>query len=203
MALGDDYITSAQLKTRLGLTDAQDDTRIAGAVSTASRDVEQYCHRQFNNAGAVSAREFSTRRKDVVLTDDFHTTTGLVIAVVELDAEGNETVTTLTAGQYRLEPTGGRVNETTGWPYWLIRNHGIKAFLAEPNFVRVTANWGWAEVPDAVVEATLILAEEYFKMKEAPFGVANWGEFGPVRVRHNPFARKLLDQYAKGRVMVA
>jgi hypothetical protein len=68
--------------------------------------------------------------------------------------------------------------------------------------LQVTARWGWTAVPAAVKQACLILASETFRLKGAPFGVANMDQFGPIRVRDNPMAQKKLMPYALDPVMV-
>lgn len=204
MALGDDYATIALLKNRLGIVDVQDDTRLTGAVSTASRDVEHFCHRQFNKATVATARDFYTWNPAKVVVDDFWTQTGLAVSIVGLDGNGNELETALTATQYRSEPLGGISEGVSGWPWWRLLNLGDLAFPDEDNgLTRVTAQWGWSAVPVAIVEATLILAEEYFKLKEAPWGVANWGDFGPIRVQDNKKVVSLLMRYRRGGIRVA
>jgi hypothetical protein len=61
--------------------------------------------------------------------------------------------------------------------------------------VQVTAQWGWAAVPDSVKQATKILAAEIFRLKDAPLGVAGFNDFGPVRVREVPQVSMLLKRY--------
>src|SRR5690606_17807672 len=75
MALGDNYATDAELKTRLGISDSNEDAAVAAAMSTASRNVEKYCRRQFNDAETASARRYFPLNRDVVLVDDLWTTT--------------------------------------------------------------------------------------------------------------------------------
>jgi hypothetical protein len=70
------------------------------------------------------------------------------------------------------------------WPAYCVRRA-----------VQITALWGWSAVPDPVKQATLIIAAEQWKLKDAPFGVAGFGEFGPIRVRDNPMAASLLARY--------
>jgi hypothetical protein len=54
-----DYITSAELKAELRITDSVDDTPVARWVTAASRAVDNFCHRQFGNTGTVQARDFT------------------------------------------------------------------------------------------------------------------------------------------------
>jgi hypothetical protein len=48
-----------------------------------------------------------------------------------------------------------------------------------------------------------MLAEETFKLKDAPFGVAGFGDFGVVRVRENPAVARLLAPYKRYPMLVA
>lgn len=196
MALGDPYATLAELKTRLGITDVVDDAALTRAVGAASRTVEGLTRRQFNQAGAVSARVFHPVSPSVAYVDDLHTSAGLLVDTDD-DLDGAYENAWPAAG-FQLEPANGAVAGIGGWPFTRIRAIGDRAFtVAEQTTVRVTASWGWAAVPDSVKEATLILAEELFKMKDAPFGVAGFGEFGPVRVRENPIAAAKLRPYRR------
>ena len=60
-----------------------------------------------------------------------------------------------------------------GRPQWALRNLTNTPWPVGPNrgAILVTAKWGWAAVPTAVKEACLLLSEEYFKLRDAPFGV--------------------------------
>lgn len=203
MALGDNYANLTDLKGRLGISDTTDDTRLTAALDTASREVELICNRQFNDAGSATARIYPAQSRDLVLVDDFSTTTGLVVASVDVALGGSETSTTLTSTEYRVEPMSTARQGLVDFPYWAIRNLRSLGFSEPPqSYVSVTARWGWASVPKSIKEATLILAEEYFKLKEAPFGIVNWGEFGPMRVTDNRRVMSLLKQYRRGGLRV-
>jgi hypothetical protein len=91
------------------------------------------------------------------------------------------------------------------WPYWQVRVRPFAAacFPCWEDGVQVTAQWGWAAVPPAVKEACLILAEETFKLKDAPFGIQGYGDYGPVRVRDNPKVASMLNPYRRKSVLVA
>lgn len=201
MALGDSYAKLAELKPRLGITDANDDTRLTQALAAASRGVEKFCKRQFNVADTASARVYEPLHDELVMVDDFHTTTDLEIAV---DDTGDGTFgTTLSASQYKLRPRNGVVDGEPGWPFWRIKATESDLFPVGRDSVQVTAQWGWSAVPAAVKESTLIVAEETFKLADAPFGVAGFGEFGAVRVRENPKVAQMLGPYRLYTVAVA
>lgn len=201
MAIGDPYATVQLLKDRLGITDSNDDFRLDDALDSASRGIEEYCERQFNDAGVASARVYRPQSYWMTHVDDFHTITGLVIKVDTGDT-GTFT-TTWTQADYELEPLNGIVSGVPGWPFWRIRaiNQG---FLCQRRAsVQVTARWGWAAVPRAVKEACLILAEEAFKLSDNPFGSGGYSDFGVIKVRNNPFAARMLAPYQRNPVLAA
>lgn len=202
MAIGDSYATLAALKTRLGIADTTDDNALTEALSAASRGIEKFTRRQFNDAVSASARLYYPLHQRLVIVDDFHTTTGLV---VKTDTDDNGTYDqTWTSADYQLEPLGGIQDGVTGWPFWRIR--AVEYILFEQYGhrapIEVTARWGWAAVPAPVKEATLALAEEVFKMKDSPYGIAGFGDF-VVRIRDNPKIAGMLTSYRREAVRVA
>lgn len=210
MALGDAYATVDALKARLGIAQADtgDDARLAQALDAASRGIEHCTARQFNDAGDVSARVFrpdTPRRLDV---DDMSTAAGVL---VEVDRAGiGDYGESWSTADYALAPAGGVVEGMPGWPFTQIHAVGALVFPLDPCAawstsrprVRVTARWGWAAVPAPIAEACLIIAAEIYKLRDAPFGVAGFGEWGPVRVRQNPIAAAMIAPYERYRVMV-
>ena len=202
--IGDTYATLDELKDRLSVevSDTLDDSELQAALASASREIEAYCRRQFNDAGTVSARVFSPLSGSLVRVDDLHTADGLVVATDE-DGDGVYE-TTWSSTDYQLEPLDGVVDGVPGWPYSRIRAAGYRCFpTSRRPSVQVTARWGWSAVPAPVKEACLLIAAEAFKLKDAPFGVAGFGEFGPVRVRMNTRAQTLLAPYRRDPVLVA
>lgn len=186
MALGDPYVTAEELKDRLKIDDEGDDTEITSAVDAASRAVNRFCHRQFQKTDTPSARTKPTTGDGLLLVDDFHTTTGLVVDGIAYSAD-----------DFDLEPENGVVDGEPGWPFWRIYGDGLSGR------VEVTAAWGWAEVPSPVVEATYMTAIEIFKMRDAPFGIQGMAEFGLIRIRENARTNSLLNPYRRHAVVVA
>jgi hypothetical protein len=192
MALGDPYVTAAELKTYLNITGATDDALVLQAVNSASRQIERYCGRQFNKTTSATARVYRTDRCDQVQVDDFHTTTGLVIK--NDTADDGTYAETWSSSDYVLEPFNGVEDGVTGFPYRKIVAVESTRFYTGPRArVEVTAQWGWTAVPDVVKQATYILAAQIFGLKNATLGVAGFGEFGVVRVRDIPQVAALVD----------
>ena len=203
MPAGDPYATVSEFKGYADhFSDTVDDTQITEVLLQASRAVEQVCDRQFNKESSATARVYHPDNGRRVTTDDFFTTTGLIIKTDSGDDGTYET--TLDATMYTLEPLNGIVGGESGWPYFKILTIGtwLPTCNVRPS-VQVTAQWGWNSVPTNVKVATIYLALETFKLKGAPFGVAGFGEFGPVRVRDNPRVMAMLAAYRRNPVLFA
>lgn len=202
MALGDVYVDVDDLKVRLGIDDEDDAARLIGAVWAASRGIDKFCRRQFNDAETASARTYRATSDCLVSIDDFSTTDGLI---VKLDT-GDDGVfeTTLTSSEFECEPLNGIVDGEPGWPFWKVRAVGYRPFpVLRRAGVQVTARWGWATVPKPVVEACRVAAEELFKLRDTPFGIGGYGDFGIVRARDNPFVARMCSPYKRDVLMVA
>ena len=201
MALGASYATLAELKARLGIDppDTTHDVELDDKLSGASREVEDHCHRQFNDAGTASARIFYPVTSELVELDDCHTVTVLVTD----EGDTGSFTTVWSASDYQLEPLNGVVDGQPGWPCSDIRAVAGKRFrCGRRASVNITAIWGWETVPAPVKDATLILASESFKLREAPFGVAGFGDFGVVRIRDIPVVARKLAKYVRNPVLV-
>jgi hypothetical protein len=205
MALGKTYADLDEVKEYLDIDRSDFDSRLDDALITASRAIERYCGRQFNDADTASARVFYPTRQKVAYVDDFHTTTGLLVKTDETDDGTFEE--TWTSADYQLEPLNGIREGTTGWPYWTIRAVGDSLDFPVNEKGRatleVTARWGWSTVPAPIKTACLILAAETFKLATVPLGVAGMGEFGFVRLRDNKTAMAKLDPYRRNSTLVS
>lgn len=198
MALGDNYITLAQLKTRLGgITDAVDDVLLTAAVDAATEGINHATGRDFQKEIVATARRYRPTGPDLVIADDFHTITDLVIKTDEGDDGTYET--TITATKFELEPIDGIQNGQSGWPFTMIRLVDGSCWpRGRRHTVQATAQWGWAAVPDSITIAAYVLAEDLAKLRDAPFGVGGFAEFGRIRARENPHVAMLINPYRRG-----
>lgn len=208
MALGDSYATLAELRSRLGVTDATnttEDAKLTAALAAASRGIEKVCNRQFNLASSATARVYYPDSRLRARVDDFASTASLAVKTDESSDGVYETV--WTSADYQLEPLNNVVDGESGWPFYWIRAVGSQRFpcvsATDRAPLEVTAIWGWAAVPTPVKEGCLILAEEIYKLKDSPFGVGGYGQFGIIRARENPMVWTRVGSYAYMPVMVA
>ena len=202
--LGGPYATLSQLKTQMGIPDTNTarDAELARRLRSASVDINNWCHRQFGRAEVATTREFSVGATGVD-TDDFWTTDDLAIVPYLANVAG----TAWDVATVSLEPRNGVVNQVPGWPYHRISmtwgDHPLWRAASWYGYViRVTAKWGWAEVPENVVTSCLMLALADDKAKDAPFGVAGFGDYA-VRIRQNPMVEEKLAPYVLDRLQVA
>lgn len=141
---------------------------------------------------STETRRFRARYEDLAIFDDVWTTDDLEFELTD--------GTVLDPADYQLEPLNGIRDGNPGWPFFKIRLSSGR-FVTGPFWsFQVTGHFGWAAVPKDVMMSCFMLAAESFKMREAPFGVAGWSEFGAVRVRDIPKVQKLLYPYELERV---
>lgn len=205
--MANDYVTVDQLQARIGIeaTDPSETPLLTIAAEAASRQVDAICGRRFYVDAVASTRVFRTRDPYLLQLppgSDISTTTGLVVAVDRNDDGVAEE--TWAASDYLVDPENQIGPTGEPWPVTAITSY-LKDFpvVSRHRPVFVTAAWGWPTAPPpAVVTATLIAAAELWKLKDAPLGVAGFGEYGAVRVRANPKVVDLLAPYRRGGALV-
>lgn len=192
------YASLSELRSWLGVQDTADDDGLALALDVATRKVDDHCGRTFATATVAAARTLRANDPVVLRLDpgwDIQSTSGLVVKTDDNDDGTFET--TWTPGvDFELD-SGVGYDGASGWPYGRLVAVGDRWWptATRRRAVQITALWGWAAVPDPVKQATLILAAEAWKVKDAPFGVAAFADFGPMRVRDNPMVASLLARY--------
>lgn len=154
-----DYVTTTEFKTWASITDTDDDAAvlIPGFITTASRAVDAFCHRQFGQVAAEENRQYNAvydRHLGAYVTeiDDLMDVDNLVVV--------DETATELT--DYDLEPLNALVK---GKPYERI-------VTSVGGRLTISGLWGWASVPAPVKNATLLQAHRLYKRRVSPFGIA-------------------------------
>lgn len=187
MAIVNGYLTLAELKGVLGDTGATHDGDYERAIEAASRQIDEWCRRQFWQSTPASPRVFDARTPYLLYTDDVATTAGLVIEVYG----SSQAWSALTSTQFLASPAVG----FNGRPInRFVSADGLFPVATNRAYVRVTAVWGWPTVPAHVRQACQILAVDHFKSKDLTGGIAGFGELGPVRIAaFSPQARALLE----------
>lgn len=216
MALGDNYVESDDLKEYLGIkpNKISNEETLVTACSSASREVERICNRQFNKADSATARLYQVEnvhrrmqpfRGIVFHVDDFYDLAGLT---VEFDPDGGGNFQTVDPIDYEVFPLNGVVDGTPGWPYNKVQIRNTWAIFPRWARLRITAKWGWESVPADVLAATMILAADTYQQKDSPYGVMA-DQYGVTLRPSGPSsgagtqARLKLSRYARNRIQVA
>ena len=181
----------------MGVTMTANDPQIGAAITSASREIDGHCRRRFYADATATARVYRRSTEHTVAIDDAVVGT---ISLVETDTGQDGTwATTIAAADWLAEPLNGVGANGMAWPVTRLRSLGS---IIWPNdvtsarpCVRVTARWGWAAVPEPVAQAALILAAETYKLREAPFGVAGFDQYGAVRIKSLPQVERLLSPF--------
>lgn len=196
MALTHPYCTVEEVQGQLGDSAGKMSLPLLEkAINATSRAIDKYCGRRFWQDATVQARVYLPGDPCTVAVDDISTATGLVLKT-DQDRDG-VFETTWATSDYQLEPLNA---DADGGAYaWT----EVRATTGSQRFpcghrrptVQVTAKFGWSDVPDDVNEAAILKAVSLFRRKDAPFGVAGFGGFGAVRIRHDPDVQALLAPY--------
>jgi hypothetical protein len=173
------YATAAELAHFMGDAVATDDAELTLAVETASRSVDRICNRQFGSLDAPESRQFTAhydayRHRWIIDVDDFATTDAMTVETVGPQYDS--------AVEQWLPAPVNAVAAGGVWTQVVIDSASPAVPTAAEGGVRVTATWGWPEVPAAVKMATLIQASRLFARRHAPFGIAGNPEVGQLRL---------------------
>ena len=177
-----DYVSTSAVKDWLGIPTATttEDSAIATAISAAEDRIDKHCGRNFTVPDAVSTRSCAPWSPTVVIVPaEIAQTTDLVVKTDTADDGTFDTTLTVTTDYY-VGP-----GDQAPWTE-LIRVNGYwPTPISGRASVEIEAFYGYAmAVPDAIVQATTMLAARLYQRRSSPLGVMAGAspEFGPVRV---------------------
>lgn len=198
-AVGRFYAGLEELKDRLGVTDTTDDSSAQMAIQAASSWISEYCGQPFYRV--IETRTYQPHDIWALNIDPL-----VSVSALNVDTTGNgvfdqawvlntDYALKLDENQYNVNAAGvarpyRRVQVLQAgkwfppvWPY------------SHLDRVQIIGTWGWPAVPPPVTQACLTLAAQFWKEKDAPFGVAGVSDFGVVRIQTNPWVVELLRPY--------
>lgn len=182
MALTNCYVTLEDVKTRLGGVALDGgDPQLERRITSACRAIDVHCDQFFYDSGSASARTFRPDNGYRLMVPPFSTTTGFV---VKSDTGDDGTyATTWASTDYELDYFGD--DSTNAYDTVLaVGSYVFPTYNRRVRSVQVTAQWGWASVPQNVIEAAEILSADLWKRKDLSAGGISTAtvEFGGIRI---------------------
>ena len=177
MAITNGYATLTEVKASLRITDNLDDTLLETAIESASRMIDGFTARTFSNAGTATRNYAATDALNLIIDD------AISISQISSTDEVGDTYVVWGVNDYQLEPLNSR-SDGLYMPYTGIRAVGDYTWpvVDQQALCRITGVWGWAAVPTAIRQATVIQSSRLFKRLDSPLGIAGFGDMGAIRV---------------------
>jgi hypothetical protein len=196
--MSNEYVSATVLKATLSLTgETYADADLTVACAAASRAIDRASNRRFYaDADATQVRYYTPHSPWLVAIDD-----AIAVTSVKVDTSADGTwATTLTNNtDFTLEPVNAAADGLPWTRICVVQRSGLILY-PDPRYVKVTGKFGWAAVPDEIVQATTLLAARLVKRaREAPLGVTGLGLDGvAVRVpRLDPDVEAMISPYQR------
>jgi len=202
------YVGPEELKDRLGIPDTSDDSILTSVCLATSRWIDRFCGRHFFRV--TDTRTYQPESIWLLNTDDLASVTTLKI---DGDGDGVFETTWTQNTQFMLRVGEGQFNQLSFGelkPYTQVQVIGGSNFFpfiwpfVHLDRVQITGVFGWPQVPPVVAQAALLIASDWFKLKDAPWGVAGIADLGVIHINPNPWITQQLRPYfrARGKVGV-
>ena len=197
------YVGPEELKDRLGVTDASNDSILLPVCMATSRWIDTYCGRHFYRL--TDTRTYTPENIWLLTIDDLVSVTSLKI---DNDGDGVFETTWTQGTNYMLRVGENQFNQLASGepkPYTQVQVIGGSNWFpfvwpfVHLDRVQITGVFGWPQVPPVVAQAALLIASDWFKLKDAPWGVAGIADLGVVRLNPNPWIAEQLRCYIRGR----
>jgi hypothetical protein len=187
----------------------EDDVTMFLAIAAASAAVRNSCNRTFEvTLGSAEDRYFTSyhSREFSALNwvfDPFKSTWQTHQPKVFVDDIADLTGLTVTN---RIN--GAVITIDRGWPWnapkqdrpYIALEFPVGTILPfEEGALVVNAKWGWAAVPQPIVNATLLQASRFYKRRDAPFGIAGSDAMGNSMrlIRTDPDVAVMVSAYSR------
>lgn len=207
------YATDAELKSSLDIDDTVDDSEIARALKSAEDLIDQTAHRSFdqidtNDSTVKTTRTYQPDYAVQLSTTTFRLGIGDLLWVddlakvdsVEKQTSAGGSWETIDSADYEPRPLNAATDGEVFTRLLFTTAHSVHR-------LRVTGWFGWPQVPNPIVQATILQGSRLVKRaKEAPFGVAAIGGFEGTALRLmnklDPDVELLVRPFVRNRVLV-
>lgn len=204
------YATLDDLREHLGDSGNKlPENLLIRALNASSRAVDNHTGRRFWQDPAVTTRTFEYAGDCYTFMlpgeAEISEAAGLAVATWNGASYGPSWVLDT---DFRLAPYDANQGDASQYKaWWMLEGTGTRRFDLRSTRgyypIQVTARFGWSELPDEVEQATLLKAAAVFKRKDAPFGIAQFGDIAAVRiVRQDIDVIEMLSDYVRDVAMV-
>ncbi len=200
------YCGLEELKSRLSITDSKDDFEATLAIQTACTWINDTCGQHF-----YRITETRTFIPDNILEVTIDPLVSITSLAVDTTGDGVYDQSWVLNTDYQLKLAKDKYNLNAlgiKRPYKQVQSLQAGKWFppiypyAHWDRVQIVGTWGWFSVPPPIAEVSLVLAAEWFKAKDAPFGVAGINDFGPIRIQTNPWTMQKLRPYINAKTAV-
>lgn len=176
MAISNGYCTLVELKSRLGISDATDDTALENVVTAVSRWIDEDRGRRIYSASGET-RYYTAEDSSFVPVDDLLSLTSLAT-----DEDGDGTYErTWASTDYHLEPYNAPLHSK---PYTYISRSPLSnyTFPTVRKGIKLVGTFGFASTtPPAIKEACLLVSMRVFHRKDLLYGVSGSADLGTLQ----------------------
>ena len=171
------YITTAQLKSYMGITASTDDALLALCIDRAQSTIESYTNRKFE-ATADTTRKFTPTVADVYLGTGYagdlidDVTLGTDYDLISITSITNGDATNLPTAQVVMLP----LNTTPAWAVRIKQGSTYAWTFTDNSFgaVSITGRWGYSlTAPANIQQATLRLASNMYRQLDGSPDLSN------------------------------
>lgn len=202
----DQYVDKDDLKGMIGLTGSGQDNNIDNAINASSRLIDQITGRHFYKSESVQVKHFTPNNEYILDVPDIANTTGLIVQLDTTDDGSHDKTITLDTDFYLKALNVTDMEGDYNIPYQslvILDRRSSERF--DPDIVKqvkITAIWGWENIPDAIKQATLLQASRLWKRKDSPFSTYGSSETGEIELfqKMDPDAKTLIRPYIKHRL---
>lgn len=164
-----EYGTLAEFKEMRSISGTSQDQALMRALTRASRAIDRRCGRFFYRTGIPSGIAYAAAGNSVRSMN--------ADRLIVPDIADPATIS-VTVGGSAVDGAALSFNvPAPGWPVTSITRASWYG-----GDIRITAEWGWPQVPEDIEQAALLLANRRYMRKDSPEGTSGWSQEGQVGV---------------------
>lgn len=200
--MADQLVTLAQIKARLTISDATDDTLLGELNDQATDFIQELTGRKFVAEAGATYYVDTAPGSVIRIRRGIRTVTSLSVATSDQPDDGSGTYTAIAAADVVLRPA--QMDRKPGWPATEIWIRGSTGRLSLAiNGAKIVGDFGFLAVPPTVQAIALDAIAAAYTAKDAGDSDAIGADASPVAVWARMFAegtvqRQTLNRYRGG-----